>query len=127
MTWSHSDNQGHVTYVKIDGCDVDILDYAGATGSIGNIEASTEVESNAFLSNCATWLMENISILMTNCKKGAWVYDMRKLIKKQNENEERHKMHKFVMQHITCLKLLDRRRKQCNTLSCSPTSPCSFL
>ena len=55
VTWSHSDNQGHVTYVKIDGCDVDILDYAGATGSIGNIEASTEVESNAFLSNTATW------------------------------------------------------------------------
>ena len=26
-------------------------------------------------------------------------YHMRKLIKRQNENEERHKMHKFVMRH----------------------------
>ena len=42
--------------VKIGDCDVDILDYyAGATGSIGNIEASPEVESNAFLSKTGTW------------------------------------------------------------------------
>merc|ERR1719234_1043144 len=59
--------------------DVNISDYTGTTGSIGNIEASPEVESNAFLSNTATWF-----------------------------------------------KLLDRRQKQCNTLSYSPTSPCSF-
>ena len=36
-------------------CDVDILDYTGATGSIGNIEASPEVESNALLSKTGTW------------------------------------------------------------------------
>merc|ERR550519_71301 len=66
-------------YVKIGDCDVDILDYTGATGSIGNVETSPEVESNALFSNAGT-----------------------------------------------CLKLLDQRQKQCNTLSCSPTSQCSF-
>ena len=41
-------------YVKIGDCDVDILDYTGATGSIGNIETSPEVESNALFSNAGT-------------------------------------------------------------------------
>ena len=37
-------------YVKIGDDGVDILDYTAATGSIGHIEASPEVESHAFLS-----------------------------------------------------------------------------
>ena len=41
-------------YVKIGDCDVDILDYTGATGSIGNVETSPEVESNALFSNAGT-------------------------------------------------------------------------
>ena len=51
VTWCHSDYEGHV---NIGDCDVDIFDYTRATGSIGNIEASPEVESNAFLSRAGT-------------------------------------------------------------------------